>query len=348
MKTYIRLFLSILLWSHSQAQIEFEEHIIADTQEWVGEVFASDLDGDGDLDLIGSENYTNLVWFTNTNGLGDFSEAITIDPGDDAEDIFSADLDNDGDMDVLIARRRIYWFENIDGTGNFSTAKYLGQVFPNTASSVDAADLDGDGDMDVIAAFSYVDFFNFGYTRWYENDGTGNFSNGIQIGSDIFFDKVEAVDIDSDGDIDVCTASYDSVYDEHTIKWYENIDGLGAFDSGTLISEGSGHISKLNSPDLDGDGDSDLLAITSNYSSQLFWYENTDGLGTYSPAHIIGEESYFQGIQADDIDSDGDTDVIASWNDGNLEGGIIWYENIGLGTFGPKQTIIFSSDSTLR
>jgi hypothetical protein len=97
----------------------------------------------------------------------------------------------------------------------------------------------------------------------------------------------------------------------------------------------------MNSTDLDGDGDQDILA---SGSECVIWFENTDGLGTYGPAHIIGEESYFQGIQADDIDSDGDTDVIASWNDGNLEGGIIWYENIGPGTFGPKQTIIFTSD----
>ena len=80
-------------------------------------------------------------------------------------------------------------------------------------------------DMDVLSAS-----FRFGDSKiaWYENNGSGAFgpqqiittaANGANY--------VYAADLDSDGDMDVLSASGN----DDKIAWYENTDGSGGFGS---------------------------------------------------------------------------------------------------------------------
>ena len=67
---------------------------------------------------------------------------------------------------------------------------------------VTVADIDGDGDIDVVGA-SYYD----SSLRWYENDGTGEFtshliSEGVNEGQ-----GVTVADVDNDCDADIISAS---------------------------------------------------------------------------------------------------------------------------------------------
>ena len=338
MRLLIILLLSpIFLFS----QIVFEEHILAETQQQPYYTYTSDLDGDGDLDLLSNGSSGNTVWFENTDGFGEFSDAITI--ANFVGNISTSDIDGDGDLDVIIGT---VWFENLDGAGTFGTSNIIHTGWWNSPTTF-AADLDNDGDIDIIAAY-YWNTFLPEYIVLHANDGFGNFSDGIIISSELWNLDVLTVDIDSDGDLDLFTASYftpEGVTPSHSVGWYENTDGLGAFSAKNEFSTGSERIGDvIRSIDMDGDGDLDILTGGEGIlGDKVIWFENLDGEGTFSPEQIIAEDVEkldMNGIHMNDVDDDGDMDVIASWNDGDGYGEIVWYENTDdRGNFGYKQIV---------
>ena len=187
-------------------------------------VYAADLDGDGDADVLsGAISSDAVMWYENrlNEASGDFGPGSTISDAGNA--VFAADLDGDGDADVLVASRsddRIAWHENTDGAGTFSSGTII--AGPTLGNPVDfvvavyAIDLDGDGDADVLSASSNDDRI-----VWYENTGNGptGFSTGTTITSGASGAiAVYATDLDGDGDIDVLSASRD----DNRIAWYEN------------------------------------------------------------------------------------------------------------------------------
>jgi hypothetical protein len=67
-------------------------------------VYAADLDGDGDLDVLSASfNDDKIAWYKN-DGNGGFTEQTAISTSADiAYSVYAADLDGDGDLDVLSA-----------------------------------------------------------------------------------------------------------------------------------------------------------------------------------------------------------------------------------------------------
>ena len=119
-------------------------------------VHASDLDGDGDADVLSaSSGDDKIAWYENLGG-GSFSEQRVISTAaDGACSVHASDLDGDGDADVLSASNgddKIAWYENLGG-GTFSEQRVISTA-ADGAYSVHASDLDGDGDADVLSASS--------------------------------------------------------------------------------------------------------------------------------------------------------------------------------------------------
>ena len=79
-------------------------------------VFAADLDGDGDQDVLSSSDQDDkIAWYEN-DGLGNFGPQLIITTlADEASWVFATDIDGDGDPDVLSSSRaddKIAWYEN--------------------------------------------------------------------------------------------------------------------------------------------------------------------------------------------------------------------------------------------
>jgi hypothetical protein len=182
-------------------------------------IFAADLDGDTDLDVLSaSSNDNEIAWYENTDGLGTFGPQQIIFAGAlGAWSVFAADVDGDGDVDVLSASlfdHTVAWYENTDGMGTFGPQLPISTVV-QSATAVFAADMDVDGDFDVITGSLGAPI------SWHANlDGAGSFGSPqlVSAAGDGTL-SVFAADLDGDGFLDVAAAS--NFYDE--ISWYENL-----------------------------------------------------------------------------------------------------------------------------
>jgi hypothetical protein len=130
-------------------------------------VFATDVDGDGDVDVLSASFFDDTVaWYENMDGMGTFGPQLPISTVVEAAiSVFAADMDRDGDVDVITGSLsgEISWHANLDGAGSFGASQLVSTAGYGPLS-VFAADLDGDGDPDVAVASNFDDEIS-----WYEN-----------------------------------------------------------------------------------------------------------------------------------------------------------------------------------
>jgi hypothetical protein len=195
------------------------QQVVSTAADGARSVFAADVDGDGDLDLMSaSHDDDEIAWYENDGGADPTFTRIVISTAvDGAQSVFAADLDGDGDLDLMSASRlddEIAWYEN-DGAANPTFTRIVVSTEADEASSVYAADVDGDGDLDLMSA-SFAD----DEIAWYENDGATDptFTRIVISTAADGARSVYAGDVDGDGDLDLMSAS---AFDNE-IAWYEN------------------------------------------------------------------------------------------------------------------------------
>ncbi|MFK7771222.1 MAG: T9SS type A sorting domain-containing protein [Saprospiraceae bacterium] len=323
-------------WSRNETgQGDFSSQIlITNVAQGANSVYAEDLDGDGDLDVIAASTFVDKVeWYENTDGLGNFGDPQVVTTNADmVYNVYAADIDGDGDIDILSVSRddnKVAWYENTDGLGNFSSEKII-STDVSEATSIGVEDIDNDGDLDVIVGASGVNNL-----VWYENlDGLGNFGNEEIINSNGFtVHSLRGVDFDGDNDIDILSGSENGI-----LSWYENLDGLGDFGTAQIVTSGEVQINSVDAKDIDNDGDIDIIS-SSYFYDKLEWYENIDGLGNFELVQeVTSTADGIISIYAIDLDNDLDLDLVsASGNDDR----VTWYKNLdGLGNFGMQQDIV--------
>ncbi|MBS1535087.1 MAG: VCBS repeat-containing protein [Bacteroidetes bacterium] len=151
--------------------------------------------------------------------------------------------------------------------------------------------------------------------------------NSFCIGS---VNNVIPLDIDNDGDLDIISSS-----DTNYIVWQENLDGQGNYGNIHIISDQLNGITSISLSDIDQDSDMDIVSSSRNVVSgsgtygAIAWHENI-GQGHFT-SHVLMENltgAYY--AKAADMDGDGDLDITANTNLGNLA----WFKNTnGLGNF---------------
>ena len=140
------------------------------SNEYVEEVCAADVDGDGDPDvLVVTEDQTywvrHLTWIENLGG-GAFGAPVELVQSTGyVEDIQVLDVDGDGDLDFVVnGDEEIRWFENLGG-GSYH--RWVAQSTYGKFDATCAADLDADGDPDILSGEEVRNYE--GLLCWTEN-----------------------------------------------------------------------------------------------------------------------------------------------------------------------------------
>ena len=251
---------------------------------------AIDFDDDGwmDLYLLQGGDGANLL----LRNQGDGTFAPVSDPGDAADDgyamgLATADIDGDGDVDIYIGNVGPDVLLRNDGGGRFTdiTAE-AGLGDPGFAASVSFFDADLDGDHDLFVS-RYLDWSR-------ENEITCTAT---------------------DGDTDYCApVSYEAPCID---LFYEN-DGTGRFIDRTVdagFSEVKGTGLGVAAADFNGNGYPDLFVANDDMPDRL-WQNQGDGTFIESgfalgcDRDFTGMTKAGMGVSINDVDNDGDPDLI--------------------------------------
>lgn len=299
------------------------------TGQFIAEVFfldavrASDLDGDGDQDLIlTGQEATSQAWYQN-DGSGNFTFVPVLDADFGNFDALRiSDINGDDHPDVIGQNINADWIKFYhNDNGNFS----LGGTLPSSWGEFMLNDLNGDEYPDITVPQNSPSLVVF------INDGTGNFpiSDTLPDGPQL---NLAAGDIDGDGSIDILGTSYP----DPLVMMLGNADG--EFAAPMTISFNSETFHTLAVADLDGDGLKDVISAKSE--EDTFMWFRSEGDGSYEPpaslAPVSGATSLHT-ITARDMDLDGDQDVLVLANPGQFQ--LTLYSNDGMGNFGADQII---------
>ena len=276
---------SVVLFENTGEQ-QFTPVVLLDDVRRVACAEASDLDGDGDLDIavcVFGHLDGKTIWLEQTSRL-EFVEHLLDDrPG--AIHAFPIDADGDGDMDLAVALAQ--QFEEVilyrnDGGGHFEAeVLFKAPVEYYGLSGIEPVDLDEDGDIDIL--FTNGDTLDFPEERidispnnfyglaWLENDGSGNFAHH-QITRYWGAFAVKAVDLDGDDDLDLVLSGMQiaNIYPEAVVEnviWMEN-DGDQGFTRHTLDIALPPLMLTLEVVDVDGDGVPDIVGGSHDYTGR--------------------------------------------------------------------------------
>jgi len=255
-----------------------------------------------------------------------------------------ADVNGDGNLDLLLSgadggyalRSNLYLN---DGTGNFALSNNPNLMVIREGATA-FADIDGDGDQDLlITGITEVvtPAGNYGTrVKLYRNDGTGMFSEIANPGLEaVSQSAVLFRDIDNDGDVDLFMAG----------------QGGGTPVTNLYVNDGSGNFTLTNAnipakinltyasiamADIDGDDDPDLLLTGMDGSDsqiKMALYKN-NGSGVFTKVNNPGIEPVFTGGAVfEDIDNDGDSDLMMMGADPLYAKVAKLYRNDGSGNF---------------
>lgn len=203
-------------------------HTVSDSFDGVRSVKATDIDGDGLMDVVGAALAANAVAWWRNNGDSTWTEYTLDSNFGMAHMVYAFDLDSDADIDIVAAAyaaNDIAWWRNDGGTPAQFTKQLIDGSLLGTLG-VYAADINNDGHLDVLGTSDFADD-----VVWYSNNGAVpvTWSKFTIDGNCNGAWPVYASDLDNDGDADVLAAACSS----NAIYWYEN--GLVGIHENSMI-----------------------------------------------------------------------------------------------------------------
>ncbi|MDP8286354.1 MAG: VCBS repeat-containing protein, partial [Candidatus Electryonea clarkiae] len=269
-----------VFWWENDGLQNFTSHAITNNFPHARFVYISDMDMDGDSDILaGAETTNGIRWWENSGNYPPIFEEHVIGFGyRRAHAVLASDLDGDDDIDVVgIGNDAIdlVWFEN-DGVMDFTEHTIDTSVF--VIQDMEIVDFNDNGNNDIITVAQYP----YEKVSIFINTGGQPIEFEEIIVSRDIFRTIQHIDLDRDSDIDLICAGYDS-----GIKWFENTGNFTFVEHSIdryMWRAGTGR--SLKAIDVDCDGDIDFVdgvgdGFSNNGIGYIRWWEN-DGFQDFT------------------------------------------------------------------
>jgi hypothetical protein len=250
-----------------------------------------DIDSDGDLDIAVAVDRSPglLVWYENPGGVvadSTWNEHILDNTQGTGADVACADIDGDGEPDLVYAGNgsSLYvYFAPADPT---NVPGWTRVALTGRAYHVDVVDFDGDGDLDILRAGGTANLVS-----WLENPKFGGSPSDPRVpanwneyiiennASIAVANRVQAADIDNDGDLDIGMDA-DPSGGTGTFKWYRrpaDPTNVGAWEiyviDDTPAYTAYAHDSYL--ADINLDGTVDMVGVAPSAQTVMLWINDS-------------------------------------------------------------------------
>jgi hypothetical protein len=284
-----------------------------------------DVDGDGDLDFVGSAGLLFWAEQPNENPIGSpWPVHLITDEMFGTHCVRAFDWDRDGSQELygnnfqphkkyphslcrLVPKRT-------DGKVAWAITPIIDKTAPGGSHYFDFGDLDGDGLADLTLGAKGGSFENGNYFAIYTaKKGSGSWERrdlpdaGKQLGAT----HATPADVNGDGKLDVVASRGHG----RGVIWFEAPNWRQHVIDAELDCPHATDVA-----DIDGDGDLDVASVGFQ-SKHAVWYEN-DGKGTFT-RHLLAENQEAYDVLIVDLNGDGKQDILVAGRGSN---NVVWFQ----------------------
>ncbi|MGB3947714.1 MAG: FG-GAP-like repeat-containing protein [Bacteroidia bacterium] len=289
-------------------------------------VASADFNGDGNKDLVATNQNSNNVAILLGTGTGSFGTATTFNVGTQPSFVISTDFNGDGVADIATSNQISNNVSVLLGTGNGSFGAATNFAAGNYANTIATADFNGDGNADIVTTNNGTNTVSV-----LLGTGTGSFgaATNIIVGSNP--GQVICSDLNGDSNIDLAVSSGSG-----------NIyillgTGTGSFGASTGYSAGATSYS-ITSGDFNGDGNIDLATANQTLNNVSIFLGT--GTGSFGTATNFATAAAPNMVISADFNGDGVLDLAMANSTANV---VSVLQGLGSGNFTTATTFSAST-----